>query len=492
MSDAVTRPPVFLKQRSSTNFILFTICLALFTDGFLYAVVIPTLPFVLVEQSGVPEEDVQKWSSWMLSIFGGATLLASPLCGWMADNLPSRRIPLLVGLSMQAGSTVLYSIHPDKYLMLAARGLQGLSAAVIFTVGLALLVDTVGHANIGRDAGMALSSANLGVLISPPLGGFVYKQFGYYGVVIMMVGLVIVDIFLRLVMIEKKHAQKWLQPDPVSPINGDEFHTTYGTMDETNAKKITGEGDASSSSSFPPSSLPSSSEESPLIAQKQEQGKAVAVPLFHLLKTPRIRAIVYGTFVSYVLLSGFDSDLPVFVKLRFHWDSFQAGIIFLGIALPSLGGPIAGFISDRIGAGMLASISCAVGAICTVGVVFVRQNTIFDISLLCVLTTGIGAAINFVLSPIAGDLALTVEKMEEKRPGLFGPMGAYAQAFSLFNCAIAAGTVVGPLWTGLGISQLGWGYTNLVMGAMALSAAIVLALFVQDRPLRLKPVGGSV
>lgn len=51
---------------------------------------------------------------------------------------------------------------------------------------------------------------------------------------------------------------------------------------------------------------------------------------------------------------------------------------------------------------------------------------------------------------------------------LFGPGGAYAQAFALFNCAIAAGTVLGPLWTSFALKALGWGNMNLCLASVAL------------------------
>ena len=51
---------------------------------------------------------------------------------------------------------------------------------------------------------------------------------------------------------------------------------------------------------------------------------------------------------------------------------------------------------------------------------------------------------------------------------LFGPGGAYAQAFALFNCAIAAGTVLGPLWTSFALKALGWGNMNLCLAVLSL------------------------
>src|SRR5271156_5742543 len=79
-------PPSFLKIRSSTSFILSTICLAVFTDIFLYAVIVPVIPFAIGARAGVPESDIQRWVSVLLAVYGGALLVASPIAGWYADN----------------------------------------------------------------------------------------------------------------------------------------------------------------------------------------------------------------------------------------------------------------------------------------------------------------------------------------------------------------------------------------------------------------------
>ncbi len=62
--------------------------------------------------------------------------------------------------------------------------------------------------------------------------------------------------------------------------------------------------------------------------------------------------------------------------------------------------------------------------------------------------------------------------MENEQPGVFGPGGAYAQAFSLLNSSMAAATVVGPVVGGWLSENFGWGTMTLVMGILALSGAI--------------------
>ena len=65
-----------------------------------------------------------------------------------------------------------------------------------------------------------------------------------------------------------------------------------------------------------------------------------------------------------------------------------------------------------------------------------------------------------------------IEEKEKQDPGIFGPGGAYAQAFALFNCAMAAATLFGPVVAGALIDRYGWGVLTAAMGVFAFSGAI--------------------
>lgn len=60
MGRDMKNPPMFLAFRSSSTFILSTICVAVFTDIFLYTVIVPVIPFALTNRAGVPPEDGER------------------------------------------------------------------------------------------------------------------------------------------------------------------------------------------------------------------------------------------------------------------------------------------------------------------------------------------------------------------------------------------------------------------------------------------------
>lgn len=90
--------------------------------------------------------------------------------------------------------------------------MQGLSASVVWTVGLALVSDTVEKDQIGQALGYTTAAFSIGSLAGPLLGGVVYARGGYYAVFAMGFALILLDILLRLFMIEKSMAAQWIVP----------------------------------------------------------------------------------------------------------------------------------------------------------------------------------------------------------------------------------------------------------------------------------------
>jgi MFS family permease len=462
--DASSPPPRFLQLRSSRGFILATICIAVFTDMFLYGVIVPVIPFAISSRADVAESDVQFWVSVLLAVYGAALLAGSPIAGWYADNSSSRRLPLLIGLLALAGATLMLCLARSVGLLVAGRVLQGLSAAIVWTVGQALLVDTAGQKDIGQIMGYVSISMSVGILIAPLLGGVVYNQAGYFAVFYMCFALIALDILLRLALIEKKIAMKWLDPSPES-VN------SLGSTSPSPAPLST------------PDTVPGEKgldtfedqERAQDVARETEQpGHRISKlpPVLTLLKSHRLLAALWGCLVWGALSSAFDSVVPLFVARVFAWDSTGAGLIFLAIVIPTFGAPVVGALSDRYGprwptvAGFLLSLPF------WVLLRFVTENTIQHKVLFCALLALIGVCLTFVMSPLMAEITYVVEAKERKNPGIFGKSGAYAQAYGLFVTAFAAGTLIGPLWGGMVEQKAGWGTLTWTLGLLSAASAV--------------------
>jgi MFS family permease len=155
---ALPNPPMGLHWRSSTLFIITTVGVGIFTDLFLYALIVPILPFILKDRVGVPQSSIQTYTSTLLAAFAAASFCFSPVAGWLADKIEGRQKPFLAGLAALAVSTVLLAFGRTVAELAIARALQGASSAVVWTLGLAICLETVGPANLGTTIGSVSSS----------------------------------------------------------------------------------------------------------------------------------------------------------------------------------------------------------------------------------------------------------------------------------------------------------------------------------------------
>ena len=99
-----------------------------------------------------------------------------------ADGLATAQWPFVAGLVVLAAATLMLCLGTSISVLVAGRVLQGVSGAVVWTVGFAVLVDAVGQKNIGQAMGWVSISYNVGILVAPILGGVVYARVGYYAV----------------------------------------------------------------------------------------------------------------------------------------------------------------------------------------------------------------------------------------------------------------------------------------------------------------------
>jgi predicted MFS family arabinose efflux permease len=115
--------------------------------------IVPVLPYLLQDRIGVPSDQVQSNVSALLAAYAGASVVCSPLAGLLADRISTRQAPFLWGLTALLGATILLFVGQSITVLALARVLQGVSAAFVWTIGLALCLETVGPENLGKTIG---------------------------------------------------------------------------------------------------------------------------------------------------------------------------------------------------------------------------------------------------------------------------------------------------------------------------------------------------
>lgn len=331
-----------------------------------YLEIVPLLPFTLVERSGVSPGMVQSWIILLFVVFGSSMVLGAPIAGWITQHSPLRQVPLVIGLVAALAATLLFMLAKATYVLVIARCLQGISAGVVYTTVLALLVESVERDEVGSWIGFALSGVNLGVLVAPVMAGMIYEKAGYYAVFAICLAIIAFDLIAALLLIDKKRARKWSQHRQHEGDDSKHCRSNFTRPMIEESHDSQGSGYFSTTTPYCDNRndtvtaypSPQVDEGSPLLENSSSKTKVSPKKWFPttraLLASPQILAALYSTFVHSTLHTSFDAVLPRFVQRTFHWNSSGAGLIFLTLTVPALMTPIFGFLSDRYGRRMVA------------------------------------------------------------------------------------------------------------------------------------------
>ncbi|KAK5048501.1 hypothetical protein LTR84_005591 [Exophiala bonariae] len=499
----------------------------MFTDGYICSVVAPVIPYIIEDLALVPADQVQMATSIIVACFGVSDIVGGPLCAWYIDTTSNRRVPFLAGLAFMATGTLLFGLGNAFWILAVGRIVQGFASSILYTAGLAVLVDTVPKDEVGQWMGTAMSCNNIAIILSPVLGGCMYELLGRSCVFISMLGLILIDATLRVLMVDRpnkssqtksrKHDLDEYQMQERGSVEIDtsneathrllseEYTTTHTALVIQKKTEIT----------ITTTDLPSPT---PSITISTRRLRRPAPPsrmtgIIRLVRSPRLLTALYGTFLNEALVASLCAILPLYASRTFHWNSLISGLLFLTIAIPGFCGPLAGYLADKIGARPVAIAGFLLTAPTLAALRFVEdvggKDQLGQKVLLCVLLVLSGFTIIFFLSPLGADLSQVADDVQEQlqreyesqcsfmsrrsispsprrsefsdREGYkerdnaeesYSAPTLYASTFSMMNCALAGATVFGPLVTG-GLNQAyGWKTATAFMGVMCLSGAV--------------------
>ncbi|OKP08363.1 hypothetical protein PENSUB_5730 [Penicillium subrubescens] len=366
-------------------------------------------------------------------------LAFSPIVGYITDRAGSRKWPYLFGLTALAAATALLCIGSSIGLWIAGRLLQGAAGAVVWVVGNSLMADAVGRDGLGQAMGYMSMATSIGILTGPLLGGVLYEKCGYYYVFALAFALIGLDVLMRFMLIERKDAVQWLAPErrPLVPAQDESGVTT----------------------------------DSPAEDFYERMGI--------LTSSSRLMVALWGNFVVALFISSFDSVLPLFVQGTFQWKQSGQGLIFIPLIVAHAFDPLTGYIIDKYPQTARYITAGAFFIMAPLFVLFqlVRNNSMHDKIVLCVLLSGVGLCLSVTVPPLDVEVFNVVEEKEKQRPGAFGSGGATALAFGLTNMGFSAGSLVGPYFAGFMRQEAGWGMMSWALGLMAMLSGIPILLF---------------
>lgn len=338
-------------------------------------------------------------------------------------------------------------------------------------IGLALLADTVPQENLAQAMGYVSLGMSLGILIAPLLGGVVFDNAGYDAVFGMAYGLIGLDIILRLLLVEKKVAARW---DPVADVEA------HKAADSSNAATVPAQNGVSDTEKGLTSGQ-SESPDPPASTHLRNRRRDRLPPVLALLYSRRLLAALFCALIQASLLTSFDSVLTIHAASLFGWTATGAALLFLPIVIPSFLAPAFGWFSDKYGGRYPVTLGFLGACPPLICLRFVDENTMNDKVILCALLALTGLFLALTFPPIMAEISGIVEAKEKSmlasgRAG-FGPGGAYAQAYGLFNMAFAGGCMIGPLLAGFIVEDRGWAIMALVLGILSAITSVPACLW---------------
>jgi MFS transporter, DHA1 family, solute carrier family 18 (vesicular amine transporter), member 1/2 len=105
-------------------------------------------------------------------------------------------------------TTLVFAVSRQYWLLVLARSCQGIAGAATWLPGMALLADHFPAESRGRAMGTAFAAANLGVLIGPPLSGFLDQHAGPSAPFLLGAGLVALDAAGRTFLLPEAESER--------------------------------------------------------------------------------------------------------------------------------------------------------------------------------------------------------------------------------------------------------------------------------------------
>lgn len=119
---------------------------------------------------------------------------------------------LIGGLILFAVASVLCSLASGLWWLVAARALQGIGAAFLMTLAMALMRQTTPQERMGRAMGLLGMTSALGTALGPTLGGLLLAELGWRSIFWVLCPLACIALMLILVALPTEPGKRTVKP----------------------------------------------------------------------------------------------------------------------------------------------------------------------------------------------------------------------------------------------------------------------------------------
>lgn len=409
-----------------------------------------------------------QWAQWVVLSYLMALTICITACGRLGDLVGRRRI-LLAGLLIFTIGSLFCGIAPSLPWLIVARAFQGIGAAALMALTIAMVRDAIPEARVGRAMGLLGTTSAIGTALGPSLGGVLLSGPGWRWVFLVMVPLGLFS---------------WALAARALPPAAGHDRLDLGRFD------LAGTGSLALALAFYAFAMTLGDEGfgplnwallaaavmAALLFLRVE--RRVASPLVQLqrvsLRTPLARHLMMNVVVAAVMMSTLVVG-PFFLSRGLGLDAFSLGLVMaIGPVISIFTGVPSGQLVDHVGASRVLCVGLTCMTVGAFALALLPESLGLSgyIAAILVLTPG------YQLFQSANNTAVTAKADKEER-GVISGLLSLSRNFGLITGASVLGAVFAAFSGGADAAAVqverGMQATFLVAGLL-LGLALILAL----------------
>jgi EmrB/QacA subfamily drug resistance transporter len=323
-------------------------------------------------------------AEWVILSFMLVTASTLVLCGRLGDMLGQKRI-YIGGFAIFGASSLACAFAPSLEVLIGARAVQAIGAAMLLSSNQALIADTFPPVHRGRAIGLNGAAVAVGLSLGPLLGGAIVTYGDWRWIFLINVPISIVAL-----------AGAWLVLKPA--------HARRGGLDPAGAL-LSIAGLASFSLAFSRAHIwgwhsmqtiglllvAAAVITAFIFVERRVPAPTLDLSIFGIRA---FAASIVAAFVYFIAFSGLTFIIPLSAQQALGDSAFMAGLLLMPVtAMNVVLAPIAGTISDRVPARYLSSAGALIVTIGSVLLARLPSAPSVPQLLGAILVTGAGTAI---------------------------------------------------------------------------------------------------
>ncbi|KAL5341193.1 major facilitator superfamily domain-containing protein [Aspergillus crustosus] len=446
--------------RSSKLFIVLAISIAMFTDYFLFSFIIPVLPEILKDRLRIAPSHTQLVTSIVLSMNALVSIAIAPAVGYISDRVKWKNNLMLSGYLVDIVGTAITAWSRTLAGLIMGRLIQTVAGSLLWIAGMAILGGSIPADQLARAMGICVLFVSAGLLSGPAISAALFNSVSYTTTWLLAFLVLLLGTGVQILMLEPYNLPSEVKQDgPVySPVPSEDSE-----IDEEHAATETD------------SLLPNRPETPPAYTSASDRAQSEQPAGSHriywlMLRKKRVLTALLADSLLAILISSFEATIPLHIKDVFHWESLQAGILFLLLQAPTLILVFpAGWLKDRVGMRLPVTVGFFLMApsLWVLGVPGSRgsgwaSNRTGQVIYIVTFVV-IGVCRTLMLGFGAVEVLRGATEIARERPGIFGGRTGHSRAFVLSNVTWKLGMFIGPLASGFLTESVGYYWMNVTL-----------------------------